>query len=252
MQKLSFIGAGNVATHMAKAFKNKGMLIEYVYSRNLKNAESLANQVGAKAISDINEITSDLIILSLPDSALDSVLKFFTTLKTMLIHTSGTLDINVLKTYATNYGVIYPLQTFSKQKELEFTTIPILYEANNDEIARKLKELSAKISDNVRMITSGKRKYYHLAAVYSCNFVNHLFHISQQICEEQELDFDVLLPLISETIDKIKHIKAVDAQTGPAIRNDIKVMNTHIETMENKEFKEIYKLLSDSIQKMKK
>ncbi len=253
MKTIHFIGAGNVATHMAEAFDAKAFDINSVWSRKEENAILLAEKTKAKHLRSPKEIEdkTSFIIVSVPDNALDEILQDCYFEKAILLHTSGTLPMEALAKYASNYGVIYPLQSFSKTKETDFSTVPILYEGKTAEISALIKKISQQISNTVLELDSDRRKYYHLAAVFSCNFVNHLFHITQHICEKEGIEFSLLLPLIKETVDKIRRLPAAEAQTGPAFRNDTKVLEAHINALEDDNFKQIYMLLSTSIQKMK-
>jgi len=253
MKTIHFIGAGNVATHMAKAFDAKAFDINSVWSRKEENAIYLARKMKAKHLLSPKEIKdkASFIIVSVPDNALEEVLQDCYFENAILLHTSGTLQMEALAKYAANYGVIYPLQSFSKTKETDFSSVPILYEGKTADIAADIKKISQQISNTAIELDSERRKYYHLAAVFSSNFVNHLFHITQNICKKEGIDFPLLLPLIKETVDKIRRLPAAEAQTGPAFRNDTKVLEAHLNALDDDNIKEIYQLLSTSIQKMK-
>jgi predicted short-subunit dehydrogenase-like oxidoreductase (DUF2520 family) len=159
--------------------------------------------------------------------------------------------MDILKSAAKNYGVFYPLQTFSKNKKADFKTIPICLEANNTSTLKVIQSLGKSISNNVRTINSEQRKVVHLSAVFACNFTNHFYAIASDILASKKLSLDILKPLIEETANKIKNNSPAKMQTGPAIRGDKKTMNAHLKLLENKEYKKLYKLMSESIMKLK-
>ena len=144
--------------------------------------------------------------------------------------------------------MLYPLQTFSKDKSVDFSEIPVFIEANNEAALSKTSSLARMLSDNVREVSSQQRKQLHLAAVFACNFTNHLYELSSQLTEAAKLPFEVLLPLIRETADKLRTLSPHDAQTGPAIRNDRQVMEEHVKLLEGRsDLQKLYQLLSESI-----
>ena len=146
-----------------------------------------------------------------------------------------------------NYGVFYPLQTFSKSRDIDFSTIPVCIEANTEKNYTLLNKLGNALSNDVRAVSSSQRKGLHLAAVFVCNFVNHLYAMGANVCKENDLPFEVLKPLILETANKVMGLHPSEAQTGPAKRNDKKTMKNHLKALDNKEHKKIYKLLSKAI-----
>ena len=249
-----FIGSGNVATHLALAFKKVGHTISQVYSQHLGNANALAKLVKAKSVDSLELIdkTADIYIVSIKDDAIETVVKQLQLDNKILAHTSGSIDIKALKNTSKNYGVFYPLQTFSKNKKVDFKNVPICLEANNTDTFNVLSNL-AQISTNVQSINSKQRKSIHLAAVFACNFSNHLYAIAETILQKNKLSLDILQPLIEETAQKIKTTAPNLAQTGPAIRNDEKIMNHHLDLLNNNsDYQKIYELLSKSIQKQNK
>jgi len=251
IQKIGFIGSGKVATNMATALYKQGFLISQIYSPTAKHAQILAKKVGAESISSIDKFQRnlDLIIISISDSAL-SQLDLSSIEKNILVcHTSGSIDMAVLNT-RNNYGVFYPLQTFSNQRHIEFSSIPICIEANDINSLNRLLALGNSISNNVSEIDSQKRSVLHLAAVFVCNFTNAMYAIGENILKEANIDFDLLRPLIEETAHKVIHHSPQEVQTGPALREDKLIMDKHISDLkDNKDFVEVYKLISKIIHK---
>lgn len=255
IKKIAFIGSGNVASHLAKALVDKGLSITGIYGRNLATAQVLAELTGAKwgTISDINNTEQDLIIISVPDNAIEEVMNTLSDGHTLVIHTSGSLDIEVLNQLGNRIGVFYPLQTFSKEKEVDFTKIPMMVEANTKNDLEKLERLAKVLSPKVFRISSAQRKKIHIAAVFSSNFTNYLYHIAEDLLTKDNIPFEVIQPLIAETTEKIQHLKPYHAQTGPAVRNDLDTISSHLQELEAiPEYHEIYKLLSHHIIKSRK
>jgi len=248
--KIVLLGSGNVATHLAKALKSKGEEIVQVYSRNLDNATLLAQSIATEAIGDLNEIkqNADLYIISVKDDAIESVAKSLKNVTGLVVHTSGTTDINILSSQVTKAGVFYPLQTFSKEKEVSFENIPLCIEANDESQLTILSNLAAKISREVYKLNGEKRKVLHLAAVFACNFPNHLYALANEILSQNGLDFEIIRPLIAETADKVMSNLPENVQTGPAVRADESTLNKHLSMLTDMpELQNIYQTLSDSI-----
>ena len=250
--KVVIIGSGNVATHLAKALLNSDVEIAQIWSNTYKNAVELADLVGAKAIKQLHEVeaTADLCIIAVKDDAIATIAAQLKDFKGVVAHTAGAVNLSVFSGLVANYGVFYPLQTFSKTKEISFLTIPICIEANNEHTLGILKLVGEKLSNKVKYIDSEKRKILHLAAVFACNFTNHLYAISQEILEANQLEFDLLRPLISETANKVQFELPTQVQTGPAFRKDEKTLHNHEELLNSQpELKKIYKMMSDGIKK---
>ncbi|QXU42635.1 Rossmann-like and DUF2520 domain-containing protein [Pedobacter sp. D749] len=248
--KIVLLGSGNVATHLAKALKSKGEEIVQVYSQNLDNATLLAQSIATEAIDDLNKIkqNGDLYIISVKDDAIESVAKSLKNVTGLVVHTSGTTDINILSSQVTKAGVFYPLQTFSKEKEVSFENIPLCIEANDDSQLTILSNLAAKISREVYKLNGEKRKVLHLAAVFACNFPNHLYALANKILSQNDLDFEIIRPLIAETADKVMSNLPENVQTGPAVRADESTLNKHLSMLTDMpEVQNIYQTLSDSI-----
>jgi predicted short-subunit dehydrogenase-like oxidoreductase (DUF2520 family) len=251
--RITIIGSGNVATHLAAAFKNAGHVIVQVYSRDLQNASLLAYHVRADAINDFNKINpeTDLFVIAVKDDAIETVASELAKYQKLVAHTSGATDLQAVLNHTKNAGVFYPLQTFSKTKEVDFNMVPLCIEGADEQIISQLEELAKTITQSVYHINSAERKTLHLAAVFACNFPNYLYYLAQQLLAEHELPFDLLRPLILETAQKAQDHLPIDVQTGPAIRNDEKTMAAHLQQLAEKpELQQLYKLLSQGIIKM--
>ncbi len=246
MIRVSILGSGNVATHLINAFlKADGVELAQVYSRNIEDIEQLKNDVQITNTTQ-NLIPVDVTIIAISD---DAITKFSNNLNIegIVVHTSGSVSMSELSD-SLSKGVFYPLQTFSKDKGLDFSEIPICLEAENESSLKLLKTLASTISNSVFEINSDQRKKIHLAAVFVNNFTNHLYQIGNSICEEHKVPFEILHPIIKETAKKIQEISPKEAQTGPAKRKDFKTIEKHLEQLSTKE-KEIYTVLTDSISK---
>ncbi len=250
IQKIVLIGAGNLATQLGKALRENGLDVVQVYSRTEASAKALAFVLECPYTTSLDELEPcDLCLVSVKDDALETVLRQIP-LETTVVHTAGSIPMELLSNYFKNFGVFYPLQTFSKQRDVDFSTIPICLEASSDEVFADLQVLAQKLSSSVQPIYSEERRVLHLAAVYTCNFVNHLYQIGDSMLEEKGLSFDLLKPLIQETAQKVMGMKPIDAQTGPAVRMDETIINKHLDLLADQpERKKIYQLVTESIYK---
>nr|WP_199001532.1 Rossmann-like and DUF2520 domain-containing protein [Flavobacterium sp. ASV13] len=247
MIRITLIGSGNVAQHLIKAFaKSELVEIVQVYARKKETLASLVDF--DKIINDFEDLKeADIYIIAVSDKAISEVAKKLPFQNRVVVHTSGAASLDVLDS-KNRKGVFYPLQTFSKNKEIDFSTIPMCLEAENTFDFRVLESLAKSISNAVYPINSNQRKALHVAAVFVNNFTNHLYQIGQEICQEHQVPFDVLKPLIQETSEKIKTLNPVDAQTGPAKRHDTTTIEAHLDYLTNENQKNIYKILTQSIQ----
>jgi len=251
---ITIIGSGNVATHFAAAFKNAGHRIVQVYSRDIQNAALLAYHVGAEPIDDLNQITAetDIFIISVKDDAISPIAETLAKYQKLIVHTSGATDLSALTSVTQQAGVFYPLQTLSKNKEVDFLTVPLCIEGADEAITKQLEQLAQTISNHVYRVNSGQRKILHLAAVFACNFPNYLYSVAQQLLANHDMEFELLRPLILETAQKVQDHLPLEVQTGPAIRNDQSTMAMHLEMLKDEpELKDIYGLLSQAIIKNK-
>ena len=249
--KIVFIGAGNLATRLSLAMQRVGMQIGQVYSHTEASAGQLATRLGCPWTNDLSALQEDgdLYVFSLKDTVLSDVISKVKPNNGMWVHTAGSMPMSVFEGYAQRFGVLYPLQTFSKGRNVNFDVIPIFLEANTDKNADYLKNIASALSENVRFMSSEKRRSLHLAAVFACNFTNHIYTLSYKLLENESIPADVLLPLIDETVSKIHSMPPAAAQTGPAIRYDENVINKHLAMLDDPDMQAIYRLLSQSIHK---
>ncbi len=244
IESIVFIGAGNVANHLAIEL-SKHILIKGILSKNHASSKILADRLQTNFISKIEDIPEcDLILICTNDSAINSIEKELP-LHFNVAYTSGSVELN-RETKRENFGVFYPLQTFSKSRKIDLSIIPFLIEATNDPFQENLFELAQIISNSVSIVSSDERKHLHISAIFINNFTNHLAEIAQEYTLQQNLKWEYLLPLIQETAAKIIAIGPKNAQTGPAKRNDQLIINEHLSMLEGFP-KDIYKLLSESI-----
>lgn len=247
--KIAIIGSGNVANHLAEIFFEKKLNISEIYSRNIAEGTKLAVKVEAKFIEDIKEIgtNAEIVILAISDDAIANVCKQLHLNTHYLAHTSGIANTDTLKVASKNYACFYPLQTFTKHTKVDFSNIPILITASNSKTENILKELAKNISLKVETISDIQRQKLHLSAVIVNNFTNHLFTLSSNYLAKNNIDFNLLKPLIQETVNKISTNNPKANQTGPAKRNDTKTIQKHFSLIEDKNLIEIYKILTKSI-----
>ena len=249
MTKVVFIGAGNLATQLSKRMYSKGFDILQVYSYTNQSAEKLATELGCEWTNNLKELRTDadMYVFAVKDAVLIDTISMVEPNQGIWVHTAGSISQDVFKGCSEKYGVFYPLQTFSKERDVDFDRIPFFIESNSQETTDYLLEQAEKLSHKVFKADSDQRKQLHLAAVFACNFTNHMYAISQQILQEHNLHFDAIAPLIEETANKVQEISARQAQTGPAVRYDQNVMNNHIDMLKDETLKDIYRLVSKNI-----
>lgn len=253
--KIVLIGAGNVATHLGKALFAANHDIVQVYSRTMESAMLLAPVVGAMPTNNLDALAvgADAYIVSVKDSVLVELLPKLCNGReqSVMVHTAGSMSMDVFSGMALHYGVLYPMQTFSKQREVDFSEIPCFLEANDDKALTTIRELADSISNRLFDLSSDDRKYLHLSAVWACNFVNHCYDISQAILSRHDIPFDVMLPLIDETARKVHDLTPREAQTGPAVRYDENVIRAQAQLLrDNPLLRDLYDRMSLSIHKM--
>lgn len=247
-----FIGAGNLAMNLAKALYYKGFRIVQVYSRTEESARTLAQAVEAAYTTDLASVAADaqLYIVALKDAAFVRMLPEVVAGRenALWVHTAGSIPMNVWAGRVERYGVFYPMQTFSRQRMADFRQIPVFVESNSAEDARFLKDIASALSGKVYEATSEQRKSLHLAAVFACNFTNHMYTLAAGLLEKYGLPFEVMLPLIDETARKVHELEPRLAQTGPAVRYDENVIGEHLQMLAGEpQMQELYKLISESI-----
>lgn len=246
MLQVSVIGSGNVAHHLLKAFgASSEVEVVQVFARN-KNAIETTNS-HVEVIEDWSLLKNvDVIIIAVSDDAIANVSEHIPFNHQLVVHTSGSVALNALND-KNRRGVFYPLQTFSKAKTIDYRSVPICIEAETSEDIQILETLAKSISDYIYFVNSQQRQALHVAAVFVCNFTNHLYQIGHEICEANQLPFDILKPLIQETAEKIVTLTPAEAQTGPAKRKDTQTINKHLAFLTEENQKEIYKLLTKYI-----
>ena len=250
-RKIVLVGAGNLATRLGLELVAKGCEITQVYSRTTQSASALAALLNTGYTTNVTEIAEgqDLYIFSLKDDALPDVISSMSYTGGLWVHTAGGVDMDIFKGKAGRYGVFYPLQSFSKTRAFNFSEVPIFIEAANEADLACLESTGRLISGNVLPMSSEKRRYLHLAAVFSSNFVNHMYTIAFNLLERQGIDGSTLLPLMKETEAKAHTMHPFSGQTGPALRGDCKVMEKHLALLNDPEVQQLYKLISNHIQK---
>ena len=249
--KIAFIGSGNLATHLSMALQMSGADIIQVFSPTASHAKELADKLGCMAVSDIADITTkaEVYILSIKDDALPEVIQTICPRnpEALYIHTAGSIPMNVFEANARRYGVLYPMQTFSKDREVEFKKIPCFIEASDEISLKQIRTLASAVSEHVVDADSHVRRKLHLAAVFACNMVNHCYRLAEKILEEDDIPFSLFLPLIEETAHKVSELSPRDAQTGPMVRNDQKVMQQQMQLINDPLARQIYQLMAESI-----
>jgi len=250
---VSFIGAGNLAWHLAPALDNAGYSVKEVYSRDRRNADALLERLyeaETKTDLDFSSSKSSVFIIAVSDDVIGEIAQEIALPEdAILVHTSGSQPVTVLGYAATpNLGVFYPLQTFTKNKKVEFDSIPIFIESESSIGEKVLTSMAKEIAKNVFKISSDERKALHVAAVFASNFTNHMLYLAQEIMKENALSYEWLKPLILEMITKSLAIGPENAQTGPARRGDLETLDKHMDFLKDDEtISELYKVISQDI-----
>lgn len=244
------IGAGNVAWHLAHQFRKAGHSIVQVFSRTEAAAEFLAEEVQAEFTDDAEKLNTNasLYVIAVNDDAVEKLAEELYLPDKIVIHTSAIVPMEVLEPISERIGVFYPLQTMTKEHPIDFHEIPIFIEAADEEVRDKLLRLAASISGNVQEADLQQRKTLHIAAVFANNFTNHLYHVAETLLRRDNMQLDILLPLMKETVRKLEKNKPFEVQTGPAKRSDMKTVEEHLEYLNDyPEFREIYLVLTESL-----
>lgn len=252
MMKVTLIGAGNLATQLGKSLKKAGVIISQVYSRTEDSARTLGELLETEWVTDVTQVhdEADIYIFSVKDSVLCDLISEVCKGRgdKLFLHTAGSMPMSCFEGKALRYGVFYPMQTFSKAKDVCFENIPVFIEGDSAETEEVIRSFANMLSKRVIRLSSADRKYLHLAAVWACNFTNYCYMVASDILSEHDIPFDVMLPLINETTEKIQNICPKAAQTGPAVRGDKNVMSQQLELMSDREdLQELYKMLSKGI-----
>lgn len=240
---ITLIGTGNVAHQLGKSLAEKGHVIDGVWGRTKSKAKDLAQLLGTLSIADLSEIAENSIgLICVSDGAIMEVIsKVSPTVK--VAYTSGSIRLEDLPERA-NLGVFYPLQTFSQGSDVDISEVPFLIESHSKSFENELFNLAGTISERVILADSIDRYQTHIAAVMVNNFTNFLYYLAEKHLNEHALDFDILKPLINETVRKLDVFSPLEAQTGPAARDDQQVIQKHIQSISQPETKELYKLFS--------
>lgn len=250
---IAIIGTGNVAWHLAPALENAGHTITEVYSRDLHRASKITERLYAtepKDDLDFSESQAEIYLLAVSDHAIPDIADSIILPEgSILAHTSGSMPLQILAYSSASYtGIFYPLQSFSKSREIDFEDVPFLLESDDQTVLQKLKSLAKTISPHQYIVKSKDRQALHIAAVFASNFINHLLRISEDIMNRQGLDYEMLKPLIIEQVSKSLQLGAKSSQTGPAVRGDINTLDLHYQFLNyNDNIAEIYKLISQDI-----
>lgn len=250
--RIAWIGAGNLATRLGLALKEAGHEAVQVYSRTMESASTLAGLLGCPATNDVSrvDLTAEVYVFSVKDSVLERLVGEIAPRVggALCLHTSGSMPADMFCGQAVRYGVLYPMQTFSRLQEVRFKEIPCFIEASDAETLRTVRAMALSVSDRVEEMSSSRRAYLHVAAVFACNFVNHCYALSAGLLERQGIPFDVMLPLVDETARKVHRFSPHEAQTGPAVRYDENVIGRHLQMLEGEDdMREIYEMMSKSI-----
>ncbi|MGP8216065.1 MAG: Rossmann-like and DUF2520 domain-containing protein [Bacteroidia bacterium] len=248
ISKIVFIGAGKVATALGLAFAGKREIVQ-VYSKSNTTARKQGSVLKCPCTNDLKKINTgaDIYIIAVKDDVIEKIASKLRLKGKIVVHTSGSVEMKVLKKISDNYGVFYPLQTFSKDSKLK-NGIPFCIEASTPEVYKQLETLVKELKGKVYNINSSQRAKLHLAAVFANNFTNYLYAVAYNILNGADIPFDVLLPLIHETVNKLQDGNPAKNQTGPAIRNDVKTIKKHRKMLkDNPQYLKLYKLLTQSI-----
>lgn len=246
-QRIAIIGSGNVATHLARALKG----VVQIYSRNLGNARQLASEIGCDATDSLQDLAeADVYIVSVKDDAISDIADNVPErcLGGLWLHTSGSVDKSVFASRMQRYGVLYPLQTFSKSVAVKMDEVPLFIEGSSADVEDEIRQLATSVSPTVYHADSHIRMQMHIAAVFACNFSNYMYTLADEVLKANNLPFSVLRPLLEETLRKACSNAPAQSQTGPAARGDKGILAKH-EALLSGEAKEIYETVSNAILK---
>ena len=252
--RISFIGSGNVATHLALAFYGCGHVVEQVWSRNIDHANLLAARVEAQPVSDLGKLlgNADAYILAIPDDVLFELAGDLRLGNALLLHTSGATPIEVLKHCSTRYGVLWAPQSFVRDAAMDYSELPFCIEGSDPKAEEEIAALAGTVSSHIYRTSLGQRQYLHLAAVFVNNFTNGLYAVAQQVCREQDVPFEILYPIIQTTARKAQWGDVRYQLTGPAVRNDRKTIDAHRRLLaHDRQMLEVYDLMTELVQKIK-
>ena len=252
--EIVIIGAGRLATHLGLAFFRKGLKVAQVYNRTADKGQKLAKKLGASFINDLSEVTlsADLYFLAVSDSVLEDLSSRLRLRDKLVVHSSGTMGMEILTPISSNIGVFYPVQTFSHNKRINFRKVPVCIEGNTKFSVEQLEILAGKITDSVHYLNSDKRRILHLGAVFASNFTNFLYAVTEELLLAHDIPLTFRESLILKTAMNVRQGKLITSQTGPAVRGDDKVLDKHrMMLADHPEYLAIYNLISDNIIKHK-
>lgn len=247
------IGAGRVATHLSQALSQAGLKIVQVYSRTETSASALADVLHCPFTTELDQVyaDADYYLFSVKDAVLSRLVVSLASRcgRGCFLHTAGSMPLSVFEGLGlSRYGVFYPLQTFSHNRPLDMSAVPVFVEASSSALCEELMALAASFSSRVYPLSSASRRRLHLSAVFACNFVNHCYAVASDLLAEEHIPFEALLPLIDETAAKVHQLPPVEAQTGPAVRYDRNVLEAQMSLLQNDPlYRDIYELMSRSI-----
>lgn len=247
MNNVIVLGSGNVASHIIQFINESNELnLVQIYARN---SNKIDNSIDKNLVTDdyLKIKEANIYIIAVSDNSIAEVSKNLPFKNRLVVHTSGSADLDQIDS-KNRRGVFYPLQTFSKNKTVDFSQIPFCLETEFEKDYTILENFTQKFSSKVYRISSEQRKYIHVTAVFVSNFTNHMFTIGNEICKENDIPFEIFKPLIQETFNKINELEPVLAQTGPAVRNDSNTLKKHLELITNEKIKSLYLNISESIQ----
>ena len=247
--KIVLIGSGNVATVLARLCQKNNHQVIQVMSRHNENAKILADELGCNYTNydGVTDMTADIYIVAISDGVLFDLNKSFKLGNKLIVHTAGSVSMDVLKDISTNYGILYPLQSLRKELQ-SISEIPFLIDGNTNDAITLIGDFAKTISTLVEKVAEADRFKLHVAGVFVNNFTNHLYAVAEDFCSKENLDFKLLFPLIQSTAERIKEISPKDLQTGPAYRNDVFTLDKHLRILSaHPKLKYLYLKLTDSI-----
>ncbi len=249
--KVISVGAGRLAWHLVQALSGAGHEVVQVYSRTEESAAALAAKVGAQPVCRMDDVgDADVYVVAVKDAVLADVVRQLCKGRAarVFLHTAGSMPMQVFEGLAAHYGVFYPMQTFSKERALDFSRIPIFLEGSDPVALGVARTLAESVSRQVVELSGEGRRRLHLAAVFACNFANHCYELASEVLQEQGLPFSVMQALVDETAAKVSELSPRQAQTGPAVRYDQNVMEAQLSLLADRPLaQQIYRLMSKSI-----
>ena len=253
VMRIVIIGTGNTATVLGRLIQRSGHTVLQVIGRTYVGTERLGNRLHAPFTNESKEINTagDLYILAVSDNAISQVASWLKVDKKLVVHTAGSVDSEVLSGCSKNYGVLYPLQSLRKEMD-ELPQVPFLVEGNTEDNGALIYDFASTMSENVQFATAQQRRITHIAAIIASNFTNHLYVLAEDFCNRENIDFDLLRPLIRETALRLERFSPTEMQTGPASRNDTETITKHLGLLDSYPIqKSVYEFLTDSILKSK-